>query len=349
MMTPEYASPEQVRGERLSTSTDIYSLGVVLYELLTGQSPYSRNEQSPLETYRAICEQEPSRPSSALRKSAPDAGSPAVAQQLKGDLDDIVLMALRKETEQRYRSVVEFQNDIERHLGGFPVLASRGSSIYHFKKFVLRHRWGVGVSLVGTLLSIAAAGAIWWHGMQARERFNDLRQLAHAVVFELHDAIQDLPGSTAARKLLVERALVYLKTLDASGGKNRDLQLELALAYEKIGQVQGSPGRANIGDLSGALESFGRARKILQGLLRDDPTNLQLRDALALADEHQADIHEQRGEMPRWRELRKEATALRWAIAREHPETSRFKAAALWNDAYNLSGENRPADACNRL
>ncbi len=345
MMTPEYASPEQVRGERLSTSTDVYSLGVVLYELLTGQSPYSRREQSPMETYRAICEQEPARPSSALRKSPPDGVPPAIPQQLKGDLDNIVLMALRKETEQRYGSVVEMQKDIERHLGGFPVLASRASSIYRFKKFVLRHHWGVAVSLTGTLLSVAAAGAIWWQGWQARQRFNDLRQLAHAVVFELHDAIQDLPGSTAARKLLVERALVYLKTLDASGGKNRDLQLELALAYGKIGQVQGSPGRANIGDLTGALESFGRARNILQGLLRDDPSNLELREALAQADEYQGDIHEQRGEMPRWRELRREATALRWAIAREHPESPGYRAAALWNDAYTLSGENRPAES----
>jgi tetratricopeptide (TPR) repeat protein len=143
----------------------------------------------------------------------------------------------------------------------------------------------------------------------------------------------------------VERALVYLKNLDASGGKNRDLQLELALAYDKIGQVQGSPGRANTGDLSGAVQSFGRARQILKGLLQGAPTDLKLREALAAADEHQADIHEQRGEMPIWRQLRKEATALRWAIAREHPETPCYRAAALWNDAYTLGGENRPAEA----
>jgi tetratricopeptide (TPR) repeat protein len=201
------------------------------------------------------------------------------------------------------------------------------------------------VTLAGTLLSLAAAGAIWWQGWQARQRFNDLRQLAHAVVFDLHDAIQDLPGSTAARRLLVERALVYLRNLDASAGKDRDLQLEIALAYDKIGQVQGSPGRANTGDLSGALKSFGRARHILEWLLRAAPTDFKIRDALAQADEHQADIHEQRGEMPLWRPLRQEATALRWQIARENAGMPSYRAAALWNEAYNLSGENRYSEA----
>ena len=345
MLTPDYASPEQVRGERLTTSTDVYSLGVLLCELLCGQGPYSAKEQSPLEIYHAICEQAPIRPSAAVGKSARGEAAIISARELRGDLDNIVLMALRKETEQRYGSVEEFERDVERRLSGFPVRASRGSSIYRFRKFVLRHRWGVVVTVAGTLFSIAAAGAIWWQGWQARQRFNDLRQLAHAVVFDLHDAIQDLPGSTAARRLLVERALVYLRTLDASGGKNRDLQLEIALAYDKIGQVQGSPGRANTGDLSGALESFGRARRILQELLRAAPNDFKIRDALALADEHQADIHEQRGEMPLWRPLRQEATALRWQIARENPGTPVYQAAALWNEAYNLSGENRPAEA----
>jgi serine/threonine protein kinase/tetratricopeptide (TPR) repeat protein len=345
MLTPDYASPEQVRGERLTTSTDIYSLGVLLYELLCGQSPYSAKEQSPLEIYHAICELEPVRPSAAVRKSTRGEAAIVTAQQLKGDLDDIVLMALRKETEHRYGSVEELERDIERHLSGFPVRASRGSSLYRFRKFVSRHRWGMAVTLAGTLLSIAAAYAIWWQGWQARQRFNDLRQLAHAVVFDLHDAIQDLPGSTAARRLLVERALVYLRTLDASGGKNRDLQMEIALAYDKIGQVQGSPGRANTGDLSGALESYGRARRILQSLLRAAPNDLKIQDALASADEHQADIHEQRGEAPLWRQLRQEATELRWKIANEHPEMLAYRAAALWNEAYTLSGENRPAES----
>jgi serine/threonine protein kinase len=107
MLTPDYASPEQVRGERLTTSTDIYSLGVLLYELLCGQSPYSAKEQSPLEIYHAICELEPVRPSAAVRKSTRGEAAIVTAQQLKGDLDDIVLMALRKETEHRYGSVEE--------------------------------------------------------------------------------------------------------------------------------------------------------------------------------------------------------------------------------------------------
>ena len=344
MLTPEYASPEQVRGERLTTATDIYSLGVLLCELLCGHSPYPVKEHSPLEIYRAICEQEPVRPSSIVRKRAGSEAAAVRPQELKGDLDN-VLMALRKETEQRYGSVEELERDIQRHVAGFPVRASRGSSIYRCRKFIVRHSWGVVAALTGALLASAAAAVIWWQGWQARQRFNDLRQLAHAVVFDLHDAIQDLPGSTSARRLLVERALVYLRTLDASGGKNRELQMEIALAYDKIGQVQGSPGRANTGDLSGALRSFERARAILTALAHEGPKDLRTLDALALADEHQGDIHDQRGEMVLWRELRREATALRWQIARANPGAPGYRAAALWNEAYNLSGDNRYPEA----
>jgi non-specific serine/threonine protein kinase/serine/threonine-protein kinase len=345
MLTPEYASPEQVRGERPATAADIYSLGVVLYELLTGARPYVTKSQSPLEAYRAICEVEPSRPSLTVRRAGPDSPSPALSQQLKGDLDDIVLMALRKESAQRYASVADFQRDIERHLGGFPVLASRGSRLYRARKFVARHAWGVAVAALGTLLSLAAGALIWWEGWQARRHFNDLRQLAHAVVFDLHDAIQDLPGSTGARQLLVERALVYLKNLDATGGNNRDLQLELALAYGKIGEVQGSPGRANLGDLAGALVSYRRACEILRQLHRATPSDVQVQQELARMTEGLADIYELRAEMAAWRATRSETKALRWDLARTHPEVAAYRAKALLSDAYTLSGERQFAAA----
>jgi len=102
--------------------------------------------------------------------------------------------------EGRYRSVDEFRADIEAYLAGRPVRASRGTAWYRFRKYAGRHYWGLAISALGAVASLAAAGMIWWAGHQAQIRFNDVRSLARSVIFELHDAIQDLPGSTAARR-----------------------------------------------------------------------------------------------------------------------------------------------------
>jgi serine/threonine protein kinase len=146
MMTPDYASPEQVRGLAVTIATDIYSLGVVLYQLLTGRRPYQIKSLSPQDILQAICEQEPLRPSTAVTRAQQTAGteggSPTGRQtrgegrtrtfnpdklrrRLRGDLDNIVLMAMRKEPERRYASVEQFSSDIERHLDGLPVIARR--------------------------------------------------------------------------------------------------------------------------------------------------------------------------------------------------------------------------------
>ena len=135
-MTPEYASPEQVRGETITTASDVYSLGVVLYEILTGRRPFEVGSANALEILRTINETEPARPS---------AGGP---RELKGDLDNIVLMAMRKEPARRYASVDQFSEDIQRYLDGFPVIAREDTSGIRTGKFVRRHRWGV-VAAVG--------------------------------------------------------------------------------------------------------------------------------------------------------------------------------------------------------
>ncbi len=346
MMTPGYASPEQVRGRHLTTATDVYSLGVVLYEMLTGASPYVVAEKTAFETCRAICEQEPRPPSTAAREAASAGDLPEVAaQQLKGDLDHIVLMALRKEPEARYAGVEELRADIQRHIKGFPVRASQFTLVYAIQKFVLRHRWGVAASVLGAVAAIAAGAMIWWQGKQAELRFNQVRRLANAVVFELHDAIQNLPGSTAARKLLVERALEYLQNLEATGGKNRDLQRELASAYIKIGAVQGSLGQANFADSARAMQSFQRARKILHEVVRAEPDDFEAQRQLEQADARLADIYQQRGDSRSWKELRDEALQILRADLAKHPESRAVKARLAWHQAYDAStsGEHKLA------
>ena len=172
-MTPESASPEQVRGANVTTASDVYSLGVLLYKLLTGHSPYRLAGKSSGEIERAICEEHPEKPSAAIdriegaitRQSVSDTreGTPdKLRRRLRGDLDNIVLMALRKEPQRRYASVVQFSDDIRRHLEGLPVLAHRDTPAYRAAKFVGRHKTGVAaVALLVLSLSAGIAATAW--------------------------------------------------------------------------------------------------------------------------------------------------------------------------------------------
>ena len=340
LLTPGYASPEQVRGERLTTATDIYSLGVVLYELLTGEGPYGGDRQSPMELCRAICDDEPKRPSTVLRRRYMESGMPLTRRQLRGELDHVVLKTLRKAPGERYASVDELRDDLDRYLGGFPVRAARGSALYRLRKFVARHRLGVATGVLAAALGSVAVWTVWRAERVAQMRFNQVRQLAHAVVFDLHDSIAELPGSTAARKLLVERALEYLKNLEATSARNRDLQLELAQAYTKIGMVQAGKGEASLGDFTGAVASYEHARAILHAVLQRSPGDEAAAEALVEADNQEAGIREQRGESREWRELRAETGAWLNTLSARHPDDRALRLRALWAEVTTLHGEH---------
>jgi serine/threonine protein kinase/Tfp pilus assembly protein PilF len=175
VMTPEYASPEQAKGEPITTTSDIYSLGVLLYELLTGHRPYRVKSRKADEVVKAICEQLPKRPSDAGMRGrgdteTPSKGSsvaasprlPVPVSQLKGDLDNIVLMALRKEPQRRYSSVSEFAEDISRHIAGLPVIARKDTFAYRGAKFIRRHRAAFLSAAAAALLFLIAGVALFW-------------------------------------------------------------------------------------------------------------------------------------------------------------------------------------------
>ncbi len=279
MLTPDYASPEQVRGQPVTTASDVYALGVVLYELVAGRRPYHVENPEPAELLRLVCEEDPEKPSTL-----------AGAREVQGDVDAIVMKAMRKEPERRYASAAALSEDIDRHLRGRPVLARRGTTAYRAGKFVRRHRFGVAAA---GLLLVALAGGVWATLREARRaraaearaerRFNDVRKLANSFLFEFHDAIRDLPGSTQARALLVQRALEYLDGLSRESSRDRALRRELADAYQKVGDVQGNPFAANLGDTKGALESYRKAISLLEPTVQGGQGTPEERSSLANA------------------------------------------------------------------
>jgi eukaryotic-like serine/threonine-protein kinase len=293
LLTPGYASPEQIRGEPITTASDVYSLGVVLYELLTGHHPYRRRNSTPQEIAHAVCEVEPEKPSSAVRRiettdsrrdSQSSSAGPKIldrsaekrSKRLRGDLDNIVLMALRKEPQRRYASVEQFAGDIQRHLENLPVIARPDTVGYRTSKFITRHKAGVMAATVVIVILLVAMAITVRQARIARQqaeiartqraraerRFNDLRNLANSLMFDVHDAIRDLPGSTHARQLLVTNALKYLDSLAGEARGDLSLQRELADAYERVGAVQGQPYTASLGDTAGALKSYLKAQAI---------------------------------------------------------------------------------------
>ena len=304
-MTPEYASPEQARGEAVTIASDVYSLGVVLYELLTGCRPYRFRSRLPHDISRVICEEQPAKPSTAVSRASetpteaggvPAAPSAAhgisrkrgvepkkLKRQLQGDLDNLVLMAMRKEPERRYASVEQLSGDIERYLERKPLLARRDTFLYRSSKFVERNRIAVAAATLIVLILIGGIVTTTRAARRAERRFNDVRTLANSFVFEFHDAIKDLQGATPARELVVRRALQYLDSLSQEARGDGALQLELAAAYVKIGDVQGNHNFSNLGDTAGATASYRKAVAILEASVAADPAARQARRDLSVS------------------------------------------------------------------
>ena len=263
--TPQYASPEQVLGKPVTAASDTYSLGVLLYFLLTGDRPYDLKDLATVEMMQAICEQAPRKPSAAN-------GS---GMRIDADLEAILLKALRKEPEMRYLTVERFADDLRAYTAGRPVTARQGSARYLAAKFIRRHRWGLAATAVLLITMMSGITGILWQSrianrerLMAEARSSDLRQLSNSLLTELDEAIQQIPGSTNAQELLVKSVLKHLDRMAADAHGDRQTQLDLAAAYTQLGNLQGSPYMQNLGDAEGGQVSIRKAIALAEPFTR---------------------------------------------------------------------------------
>lgn len=269
--TPQYASPEQVLGKPITAASDTYSLGVLLYLLLTGKLPYQLEELTTAEMQHVICEAAPARPCLPSGK------------RLDSDLDAILLKALRKEPPQRYAIVEQLAKDLREYLEGNPVAARRGTWQYRAGKIIRRHYFALAAGLLLATTVIAGIVGIEWQRRKAEARAEDLRQLSNSLLSELDTSIQQLPGTTHAQQVLVTRVLQQLDRMNADAQGDRQTQLDLMDAYSRLAALQGDSYDQNVGDTQGALTTVGKAIAMGKALTHNHPQDAAALRALAKA------------------------------------------------------------------
>jgi hypothetical protein len=264
--TPHYASPEQARGEPVTTATDIYSLGVLLYVMLTGARPYGREARTPAEAVKSVLEEAPTRPSALSPEIATDPGWTRHRKRLRGDLDNVLLKALDKDVERRYASVEALAADVRAFLEGRPVSARAPSPAYLAAKFVRRHRAASIATAVAMLAMVGGTAAALWQARVAeaeravaQQRFVQVRQLAKQLVFKYHDQVENLPGAAKAREALLTDAAAFLDELSKAASDDLGLAEELAGTYYRISRLQGIDQSINTGAHDAAAVNLDKA------------------------------------------------------------------------------------------
>lgn len=244
MLTRAYASPEQITGRPLTAASDIFSLGVILFELVSGSRPWG-DAGTPVQDSDA---QPPSFGAKGTRR----------------DLEGVIQKSLAFRPEARYRSVDQLADDVRRYLSGQPVTSRQWTWQYRVARFIGRYRLQVTAVSLFLVILLFALGTAISERRKAQQHFEQVRNLADSLLFEFHDAIQDLPGATPARELVVRRALQYLDALARDSSGDAALKKALAESYLRVGDVQGLYFASNLGRTQDALRSYERALTLLR-------------------------------------------------------------------------------------
>jgi len=271
-MTLLYAAPEQVTGGTITTATDTYALGVLLYLLLTGRHPSGPGPHSPADLIRQIVERDPPCLSDAVADKN-------LHRQLRGDLETIIAKAMKKDSRERYGTVTAMADDLRRYLLHQPISARSDTLAYRAAKFVRRNR--TATALAALVLVVTLAGAVSTmievqkanrERAMAQRRFSQVRQLANKVL-KLDEVIRVLPGSTQARHEIVAVTKEYLEALAPEARGDPDLAMEIGLAYAALAKAQGVPGQQNLGQYALADESLRKAESFLEPVRADSSRN----------------------------------------------------------------------------
>jgi serine/threonine protein kinase len=250
VLTPDYASPEQLSGLELTTSTDIYSLGVLLYELLTGSRPYTLSGLSYAAALKLVCSGETPKPSAIPELSDKS------RKELTGDLDRIILMAMEKDPSRRYQSAQHLNEDLLRYLEGKPVLARKATPLYRLGKFVQRHRTASLLTCAMVVMIGASILLYFWQSRRAERRVNQIESLADSTISDMTEKLQDSSASVETQAALFQGAIQYLDQLRQSSRNDPRILLQLSKAYRRLGNLEGSPFVANLGNRGVAVASF---------------------------------------------------------------------------------------------
>lgn len=327
-ITPDYASPEHIKGQPLTTASEVYSLGILFYQILTGVNPFKSVQTSLSSMIERVCDYNPPPPSKLSEKTN---------AKLNSDIDNICLKALRKDPKDRYQSVDHFSQDIDRYLKHLPVSATKDQWSYRAKKYLVRNQSYLISGLIIFLITMAGLFSSVYQAREARAMFNDLRGLTGSILFEFYDGVANLDGATAVKELMVSKALTYLSKMENRNSDNPDLMHDVSYGYQRLGNIQGNSYYFNMGFAEDALKSYNKAVSISEKLVNQKPGNQKFIFNLSQAYMGMGDITYTLGQLDSTLLLYQKSNKLLSELTEKYPDTLNYWLAL--SESYNRIGD----------